>query len=68
MIDQDIIDLKYKVQTCEFYDFKHGVINLRSILLKEPDLTLKKANDICKANGATTIQIKSFASNRRCSN
>ena len=71
-IDQYITDLKKKAQTCEFQNLKDGLIRdrvvcgircdkTRSRLLKEPDPTLQKAIDICRANEATTKQMKSFA-------
>ena len=71
-IDQYVTDLKKKAQTCEFHDLKDGLIRDRVVcgircdktcsrLLKEPDLTLQKAIDICRANEATTLQMKSFA-------
>ena len=71
-IDQYVTDLKKKAQTCEFRDLKDSLIcdrivcgirsdKSRSRLLKEPDLTLQKAIDICRANEATTKQMKSFA-------
>ena len=71
-IDQYVTDLKKKAQTCEFQNLKDGLIRDRVVcgiccnqtcsrLLKEPDLTLQKAIDICKANEATSKQMKSFA-------
>ena len=70
-IDQYVTDLRKKVQTCQFQDLKDGLIRdrivcgircdkTRSRLLKEPDLTLQKAMDICRANEATVTQMKSF--------
>ena len=72
-IDQYTTDLKKKAQTCEFQDLKDGLIRdrivcgircdkTRSRLLKEPDLNLQKAIDICRANEATITQMKSFVS------
>ena len=71
-IDQYITDLKKKAQTCEFQNLKDGLVRDRVVcgircdktcsrLLKEPYLTLQKAIDICRANEATTKQMKSFA-------
>jgi len=58
IIDQYVIDLRTKAQTWQFQDLKDGLIRdrvvcgitcdrTRSRLLKEPDLTLQKAIDIC---------------------
>ena len=70
-IDQYVTDLRKKAQTCEFRDLKEGLIRdrivcgircdkTRSRLLKQPELTLQKAIDICRANEATLTQMKSF--------
>ena len=72
-IDQYVIDLKTKAQTCEFAELKDGLIRDRIIcgiicdrtrarLLKEGELTLQKALDICRANEATTTQLKTLSS------
>ena len=37
---------------------------IRSRLLREPDLTLQKAVDICRANETTTSQMKFFANDQ----
>ena len=73
-IDQYVTDLRKKAQTCEFQNLRDGLIRdrivcgikcdkTRSRLLKEPDLTLQKAIDICRANEAALTQMKSFATN-----
>ena len=70
-IDQYVTDLKTKAQTCEFKELKDGLIRdrivcgircdkTRSKLLREPDLTLQKAVDICRASETTLSQMKSF--------
>jgi len=70
-INQYVTDLRKKAQTCQSQDLKDGLIRdrivcgircdkTRSRLLKEPDLTLQKAMDICRANEATVTQMKSF--------
>ena len=72
-IDQYATDLKKKAQTCEFQDLKDSLIRdrivcrircdkTRSRLLKDPDLNLQKAIDICRANEATITQMKPFVS------
>ena len=71
---KQVTDIKTKAQTCEFKDLKDSLIRnrivsgiqcdkTRSRLLREPDLTLQKAIDICRAN-ETTSQMKSFASDQ----
>ena len=73
-INHYITDLRMKAQTCQFQDLKDGLIcdrvvcgitcdKTRSRLLKELDLTLQKAIDICRANEATLTQMQSFATN-----
>ena len=63
-IDQYITDLKTKAKSCEFGVLTDSLIKgrivcgitddqTRSRLLREPDLTLQKALDICQANEAT---------------
>ena len=70
-IDQYVTDLMKKAQTSKFQDFKGSLIRdrivcgikcdkSRSRLLKEPDLNLWKSIDICRANKATSTQVKSF--------
>ena len=72
-IDQYVTDLKTKAQTCEFDDLKDSLIRDRIVcgiicnktrarLLKEGDLTLQKALDICRANEATSTQLKTLSS------
>ena len=74
-INQYVTDLKTKAQTCEFKDLKDSLIRdqivcgihsnkMCSRLFREPDLTLQKAVDICRANETTTSQMKSFASDQ----
>ena len=74
-IDQYVTDLKTKAQTCEFKDLKDSLIRdrivcgihcdkTRSRLLREPDLTLHKAIDICRANETTSSQMKSFTNDQ----
>ena len=73
-IDQYVTDLKTKAQTCEFAELKDGLIRDRVVcgiicdrtrarLLKEAELTLQKALDICRANEATSTQLKTLNSN-----
>ena len=68
-IDQYVTDLKTKVRSCEFGVLTDSLIKdrivcgiiddrTRSRLLREPDLSLQKALDICRANEATTTQMK----------
>ena len=72
-IDQYATDLKTKAQTCEFAELKDSLIRDRVVcgiicdktcarLLKESELTLQKALDICRANEATTSQLKTLSS------
>ena len=72
-IDQYVTDLKTKAKTCEFGTLTDslirdrivcGIINdqTRGRLLREPELTLQKALDICRTNEITTVQMKSLAS------
>ena len=74
-IDQYVTDLKTKAQTCEFKDLKDSLIRdrivcgincdaTRSRLLREPDLMLQKAVDICRANETTTSQMKLLSSDQ----
>ena len=73
--DQYVTDLKTKAQTCEFGELKDSLIRDRIVcgihcdkthsrLLREPDLTLQKAVDICRANETTSSQMKSFTSDQ----
>ena len=68
-IDRCVTDLKTKVRSCEFGVLTDSLIKdrivcgilddrTRSRLLREPDLSLQKALDICRANEATTTQMK----------
>ena len=68
-IDQYVTDLKTKAQMCEFANLKDSLIRDRIVcgiscdrtrarLLKESELTLQKAVDICRANEAATSQLK----------
>ena len=72
-IDQYVTDLKTKAQTCEFAELKDGLIRDRIVcgitcdrtrarLLKEGELMLQKALDICRANEATSSQLKTLSS------
>ena len=74
-LDQYVTDLKTKPQTCEFGELKDSLIRDRIVcgihcdktgsrLLREPDLTLQKAVDICRANETTSSQMKSFTSDQ----
>ena len=69
-IDQYVIDLKTKPQTCEFAQLKDSLIRDRIVcniicnktcarLLKEGELTLQAALNICRANEATLSKLKS---------
>ena len=72
-IDQYVTDLKTKAKSCEFGVLTDSLIKdrivcgitddrTRSRLLREPDLTLQKALDICRANEATATQMKLLTS------
>ena len=72
-IDQYVTDLKTKAQTCEFAELKDGLIRDRIVcgitcdrtrarLLKEGELTLQKALNICTANKATSSHLKTLCS------
>ena len=72
--DHYVTDLKTKAQACEFGKLKDSLIRdrivcgirsdkTRSRLLREPDLTLQRAVDICRAN-ETSSQMKSFTSDQ----
>ena len=69
--DQYVTDLKTKAQTCEFGELKDSLIRDRIVcgiccdktrgrLLREPNLTLQRAIDMCRANVTTSSQMKSF--------
>ena len=71
-IDQYVLDLKTQAQTCEFAELKDGLIRDRIVcgiicnktrtrLLKEGELTLQKALNICRANEATSTQLKTLS-------
>jgi len=73
-IDQYVTDLKTKAQTCEFAQLKGSLIHDRIVcgiicdktrarLLKESELTLQGALNICRANEATKSQLKTLSSN-----
>ena len=77
-IDQYVTDLKTKAKSCEFGTLTDSLIrdrivcgiiddHTRSRLLREPDLTLQKALDICRANEITTVQMKSFTAGNTAS-
>ena len=68
-IDQYATDLKMKAKSCEFGLLTENLIKdrivcgiiddgTRSRLLRENDLSLAKALDICRANEATSVQMK----------
>lgn len=71
-IDAYVTDLKNKAKDCEFAQLQDslirdrivcGIINdqVRGRLLREADLTLDKAIDICRASEITTSQVKALA-------
>ena len=63
--DQCVTELRILASTCEFETLKDGLIRDRIIcgiqnrLLREADLTLKKAIDICRAAEVSREQVKS---------
>ena len=70
-IDQYVTELKTKATTCEFGTLKDSLIRDRIVcgktsdktrcrLLRETDLTLEKAIEICRANEATATQMKTL--------
>nr|XP_022295054.1 uncharacterized protein K02A2.6-like [Crassostrea virginica] len=70
-IDNYLTDLRNKAQPCEFEHLSDGLIRDRIVcgikdevcrarLLRESDLTLKKAIDICRAQEMSTKQLKSL--------
>ena len=72
-IDQYVTDLKTKAQTCKFANLKDSLIRdhivcgiicdrTRARLLKDSELTLQKASDICRANETTPSQLKTLSS------
>ena len=71
-IDQYITELRMKAKTCEFGTLNDSLIRdrvvcgivddkVRARLLRETDLTLQKAIDICRANEITSKQVKTLA-------
>ena len=71
-VDQYVTDLRKKAKTCEFGILTESLIKdglvcgaasdkTRSRLLKQADLTLSKAMDICRADEAALAQLKSMA-------
>ena len=67
--DVFVTDLKLKAKSCEFGELKEALIkdrivggvhsdHLRTRLLREADLTLTKAQDICRAAEASEAQVK----------
>ena len=67
--DVFLTDLKLKAKTCEFENLKESLIKdkivsgirndqLRSRLLRENDLTLKRAEEICRAAELSELQLK----------
>ena len=67
--DAFVTDLKLKAKTCEFGALKESLVkdgivggiqndHTRARLLRESDLTLSKAEDICRAAEATEAQMK----------
>ena len=68
-VDQYVTDLRNKAKTCEFGALTEnlvkdrGVISdkTRSRLLKQANLTLAGALDICRADEATSAQLKSMS-------
>lgn len=70
-IDMYVTDLKSKAKDCEFGDLHDSLIRdrivcgvredqLKGRLLRETDLTLKKAIDICRASEITSSQMKAL--------
>ena len=68
-LDTFVTDLKLKSKSCEFGTLTDSLIKdrivggirsdlVRARLLREPDLSLKKAQDICRAAEATEMQLK----------
>ena len=74
-IDQYVTELRILASTCEFATLKDGLIRDRIIcgiqnqtmkerLLREADLTLKKAIDICRAAEVSREQVKSLTDSK----
>ena len=72
-IDQYVTELKNLAASCEFRDLKDELLrdrilmgvrdnNVRGRLLRETDLTLKKAIDLCRADEASKLQLRSMES------
>lgn len=70
-IDAYVTDLKSKAKDCEFGDLHDSLVRdrivcgtnndqVRGRLLREADLTLQKAIDICRASEITTNQLKAI--------
>ena len=70
-IDQYLTDLKKKAKSCEFGDLNDSLIKDRVVcgilsdknrarLLKQPDLTLAKAIDMCRADETTLTHMNSI--------
>ena len=75
-IDQYVTDLRCKAKHCEFGTLTDSLIRdrivcgvlsdrTRSRLLKDPTLTLDGAIDICRADEATAVQMKSLATGEK---
>ena len=71
-IDAYVTDLKNKAKLCEFGDLQESLIRdrivcgvktdtVRARLLREPDLSLRKAIDICRAAETSETQMKSLS-------
>lgn len=70
-VDAYVTDLKNKARDCEFEHLTNSLIwdrilcgimgdQVRGRLLREPDLTLNKAIDICRASELSQSQLKSL--------
>ena len=70
-IDQYVTDLKLKSRTCEFGELRDSLIKdrvvcgicsdqVRERLLRDPELTLQKAIDTCRAAEVTKAQMKNL--------
>ena len=73
-IDLYVTDLRLKAKTCEFGVLTDELIHdrivcgiksdqVRGRLLREPELSLKKAIDICRASEVSQTQLKSLGAN-----
>ena len=71
-VDVFITDLKILAKNCEFGDLKDSLItdrivcgtnskSVRERLLRETDLSLQKATDICRASEASKSQVKTMS-------